>query len=83
MSPADRRALVVYLRAALGESTAMFAKRFARSSRTVEDWEQGRRSPDALALEPWGASPRGWSGSKPAGTCGRPRAVTAGRTSKG
>jgi len=38
------------LRATLREDTASFAARFARSSRTVEDWEQGRRRPDALAL---------------------------------
>lgn len=38
------------IRAALGENTATFAARFARSARTVEDWEQGRRNPDPLAL---------------------------------
>jgi DNA-binding transcriptional regulator YiaG len=39
------------LRAALGEDTATFAARWRRSKRTVEDWEQGRRRPDAFALD--------------------------------
>jgi DNA-binding transcriptional regulator YiaG len=39
------------LRAALDEDTATFAARWRRSPRTVEDWEQGRRRPDPLALE--------------------------------
>lgn len=39
------------LRAALGEDTATFAARWHRSGRTVEDWEQGRRQPDPLAVE--------------------------------
>ncbi|HWF86651.1 MAG TPA: hypothetical protein VG222_17455 [Vicinamibacterales bacterium] len=39
------------LRAALEEDTATFAARWHRSPRTVEDWEQGRRRPDALAIE--------------------------------
>lgn len=39
------------LRAALQENTATFAARWHRSPRTVEDWEQGRRQPDPLALE--------------------------------
>jgi len=38
------------LRAALEEDTATFAARWLCSSRTVEDWEQGRRKPNALAL---------------------------------
>ena len=38
------------LRAELAESTAIFASRFHRSSRTIEDWEQGRRRPDALVM---------------------------------
>lgn len=42
------RAQVKRVRAALAENTADFASRFARSARTVEDWEQGRRTPDAL-----------------------------------
>ena len=33
------------LRYALGESTATFGKRFERSGRTVEDWEQAHRQP--------------------------------------
>jgi len=39
------------LRAALEEDTVTFAARWHRSGRTVEDWEQGRRRPDPLALE--------------------------------
>jgi len=39
------------LRAALGENTATFGKRWHRSGRTVETWEQGTRQPDALALD--------------------------------
>lgn len=36
------------LRTALGESVTQFGKRFGRSGRTVEDWEQGRRRPDVM-----------------------------------
>jgi DNA-binding XRE family transcriptional regulator len=39
------------LRAALDETTTHFAKRFWRSARTIEDWEQGRRHPDALCRQ--------------------------------
>jgi len=39
------------LRAALQEDAATFGARFKRSGRTVEGWEQGRRQPDALALD--------------------------------
>jgi len=39
------------LRASLEEDTATFGARWHRSARTVEDWEQGRRNPDALALD--------------------------------
>ena len=39
------------LRAALGEDTATFAARWRCSARTGEGWEQGRRQPDALALD--------------------------------
>lgn len=39
------------LRAALHEDTATFGLRWHRSGRTIEDWEQGRRQPDALALD--------------------------------
>lgn len=35
----------------LKESLDQFANRFARSGRTVEDWEQGRRNPDKLAVQ--------------------------------
>jgi DNA-binding transcriptional regulator YiaG len=46
MTPGDIRAL----RAALGESVATFGARFARGGRAVEEWEQGRRTPDALVI---------------------------------
>lgn len=46
MTPEQIRAL----RKDLNENTAMFGQRFARSGRTVEDWEQGRRIPDPLVL---------------------------------
>jgi DNA-binding transcriptional regulator YiaG len=39
------------LRAALKEDTATFAARWLCSRRTVEDWEQGRRRPNALAMK--------------------------------
>jgi DNA-binding transcriptional regulator YiaG len=39
------------LRTALDEDTATFAARWHRSKRTIEDWEQGRRRPDPLALD--------------------------------
>jgi DNA-binding transcriptional regulator YiaG len=39
------------LRAALNENTATFGARWRRSGRTVEQWEQGRREPDAFVLE--------------------------------
>ena len=39
------------LRAALGENTATFGERWRRSGRTIEQWEQGRRVPDAFVLE--------------------------------
>lgn len=38
------------LRASVGESVEVFGKRFGRSGRTVEDWEQGRRRPDVMVL---------------------------------
>jgi len=38
------------LRAALGESTATFAARWQKSGRTIENWEQGRKKPDAFVL---------------------------------
>jgi DNA-binding transcriptional regulator YiaG len=39
------------LRQQLGETTATFGQRLGRSGRTIEDWEQGRRTtgPDLLA----------------------------------
>ena len=39
------------LRAALKEDTATFAGRWLKSPRTIEDWEQGRRAPEAFVLE--------------------------------
>lgn len=39
------------IRHALGENTQTFGARFCRSSRTVENWEQGRRTPDPLVLD--------------------------------
>jgi DNA-binding transcriptional regulator YiaG len=42
------QAAIRAIRAALGEDTATFGRRFCRSGRTVEDWEQGRRVPDPL-----------------------------------
>jgi DNA-binding transcriptional regulator YiaG len=42
------RAQVKRLREQLGENTATFGARFPRSSRTIEDWEQGRRVPDPV-----------------------------------
>ena len=38
------------LRRTLKENTTAFARRFSRSPRTVEDWEQGRRRPDAYVM---------------------------------
>jgi DNA-binding transcriptional regulator YiaG len=46
MTPPEIKAL----RQALGETTQQFGARFARSGRSVEDWEQGRRRPDAYIL---------------------------------
>ena len=46
-----RAAQVRAIRAKLGEDTKTFGARWHRSARTVEDWEQGRRSPDPLVLE--------------------------------
>jgi len=39
------------LRRRLGENTSTFGARFARSGRTVEDWEGGRRRPDKLVRQ--------------------------------
>ena len=36
------------LRAALREDTETFGRRWQKSGRTVEGWEQGHRAPDAL-----------------------------------
>lgn len=38
------------IRAELRENTAAFGQRFHRSGRTVEDWEQGRCTPDPLVV---------------------------------
>lgn len=43
-----RRDDIRQLRDQLGEDVATFGARFVRSGRTVEDWEQGRRTPGAL-----------------------------------
>jgi DNA-binding transcriptional regulator YiaG len=47
MTAADIRAL----RAALQENTTAFGKRWLKSGRTIEAWEQGRSTPDAFVLE--------------------------------
>jgi len=39
------------LRAALQEDTATFGARWQKSGRTIEDWEQARRKPDAFVLQ--------------------------------
>lgn len=39
------------LRTALDEDTETFGARWQRSGRTVENWEQGRKAPDAFVLE--------------------------------
>jgi DNA-binding transcriptional regulator YiaG len=39
------------LRRLLQEDTATFAARWHRSPRSIENWEQGRRQPDPLALD--------------------------------
>lgn len=39
------------IRSALKENTATFGARWMKSGRTVEQWEQGRREPDAFVLE--------------------------------
>ena len=38
------------IRTSLDESTVDFGQRFFRSGRTVEDWEQGRRTPDPIII---------------------------------
>lgn len=37
------------LRRLLGESTETFGARVGRSARTIENWEQGRRTPSKIA----------------------------------
>ena len=44
-------ALVKALRVDLEEDRPTFAKRWQKSARTIENWEQGRRIPDAFVLE--------------------------------
>lgn len=39
------------LRLALGLTTREFGARFCRTSRAVEEWEQGRRVPDPLIVQ--------------------------------
>jgi hypothetical protein len=47
LSPSDIRNLRVHR---LGEKRRTFARRFCRSARTVQSWEQGVRRPDKLCL---------------------------------
>lgn len=51
MSNDEVRDFVRALRTRLDEDTATFAARWRRSARTAEDWEQGRRQPDAFVLD--------------------------------
>ena len=46
MAPEDIRVL----RRTVAENVATFGRRFGRSGRTVEDWEQGRRRPNLLTM---------------------------------
>jgi DNA-binding transcriptional regulator YiaG len=39
------------LRSSLGENTATFGIRWKKSGRTIENWEQGLREPDAFVLQ--------------------------------
>jgi putative transcriptional regulator len=48
ISPAMTPDEIRTLRRKLDEDVMTFGARFARSPRTVEDWEQGRRVPDAF-----------------------------------
>jgi DNA-binding transcriptional regulator YiaG len=48
-SPLNER--IKALRKHLGLSTEQFGRLFAVSSRTVEDWEQGRREPRGLTRQ--------------------------------
>jgi len=41
---------IVILRDYLDENVDTFGARFLRSGRTVEDWEQDRRTPDPLVI---------------------------------
>lgn len=47
----DEAKLIRALRADLQEDTEAFGRRWQKSKRTVENWEQGRRVPDAFVLE--------------------------------
>lgn len=46
--PYEKRQDIISLRLKLRENVAQFGARFERSGRTVEDWEQGRKTPDKL-----------------------------------
>lgn len=46
MTPAQ----IKQLRKALGETQVVFARRFLRAVRSVENWEQGVCSPDPLVV---------------------------------
>jgi putative transcriptional regulator len=49
LARAFRPKALTELRARLGLSQAEFAKQFALSLRTLQDWEQGRREPEDIA----------------------------------
>ena len=42
---------IVAIRDRLDENTVKFGKRFCRTGRAIEDWEQDRRNPDPLAIK--------------------------------
>ena len=44
------KAQIRELRRDLGDDTRTFGARFCRGHRIVEDWEQGRRTPDPFVL---------------------------------
>jgi transcriptional regulator with XRE-family HTH domain len=69
------------LRHALGETTQQFGARFARSGRSVEDWEQGRRRPDPFILAAMNRLRRRGQGNGPRSDGGNRRKVAErGRT---
>jgi DNA-binding transcriptional regulator YiaG len=42
---------IAAVRATLGEDRETFGRRWYKSGRTVEAWEQGRRAPEPFVLE--------------------------------